>query len=98
MSLHLGLTPALRSHLFVNQRCFDCPTFCFAQAGQAGDSDVKVDSSLDHDGGIRSARELGNLAKLRTPLPAPLGLHLVPRHDDHPAHQPVEAVETLMAT
>ena len=93
MSLHLDLRPSLRSQLFVNQRCFDCPTFCFAQAGQAGDSDVKVDSGLDHDGRIPSARELGNFTEVDARLPSPLDVHLVPRYDQDPLRHSVEAVE-----
>jgi hypothetical protein len=98
MTAHLdpGFLAAAGIVVLDEPRC-DGFTLRVAKRSEAAGDCLKGQAVNDSGGRIRSSVELfGNLTKLCPPLSAPLGLHLVPRHDDHPANQPVEAVETLM--
>jgi hypothetical protein len=67
-----------------------------AQGQETVSDGIERDVRLDHRGRIGSDRILGHLAQISACGVAPLGLYLVPRDDDHPAHEPFEAIEAFI--
>src|ERR1700686_3847742 len=101
------LTSSMSAHLYTSvvgtrggplpdQGCQNRLALCVTQGRETGSDGIERDERLDHGGTIGSDRILGHLAQISACGVAPLGLYLVPRDHDHPAHQAVEAVEALM--
>ena len=101
------LTSSMSAHLYTSvvgtrggrvadQGCKNRLALGIAQRREAVSDGIECDVRLDHGGRIGSDRILGHLAQISACGVAPLGLYLVPRDHDHPAHQAVEAVEALM--
>jgi hypothetical protein len=80
----------------VDQRSKNRFSLSVAQGRETVSNSIESDLGLNRGGRIGSDRNLGHLAQIRACGVAPLGLYLVPRDHDHPAHQPVEAVEALV--
>jgi hypothetical protein len=93
--LHPGIVGTVGRRV-VDQRSKNRFSLSVAQGRETVGNNIERDVGLNHGGRIGSDRNLGHLAQISACGVAPLGLYLVPRDDDHPAHEPFEAIEALI--